>query len=342
MNNKCIAMEAMGNGESTKKRQTTFADHDDPTVIKRSNTVHRRIVYKAAAGIYGHDGTPVIDLIRLSHLERMITTGLGRPLGGVECIPTGAHILDLSSGPGDWVLDLAFDYPGLTITGIDQRESMVTYATTRLRTQHRHNASFATMDLSHPLAFPDHTFDVVTGRLLTDLLPRDAWPQMLKECLRVLKPGGTICFTETNRSGITNSNHYTQLSQTLFQALYKAGYGWASNGETLGISPTLEQLLRQAGAQNIKRQAAAINIASHSKHWSTFYHQVEIAYFHAQSLIIQTEILPLPIWMTLYQQTLLDLNQPEFWGLFDLLSIRATKPLEDRNEGYETDHNSSR
>uniref|UniRef100_UPI0035E452C3 class I SAM-dependent methyltransferase n=1 Tax=Thermogemmatispora sp. TaxID=1968838 RepID=UPI0035E452C3 len=46
------------------------------------------------------------------------------------------------------------------------------------------------------LDWPDASFDLINGRLLCGFMLPAAWPRLLAECHRLLKPGGIIRLTE--------------------------------------------------------------------------------------------------------------------------------------------------
>ncbi|GCE20642.1 hypothetical protein KDK_44420 [Dictyobacter kobayashii] len=112
-------------------------------------------------------------------------------------------MLDIACGPGGWALDLAFARPDMEVIGIDISQTMITYATASANSQDLRNISFDVMDTTQRLDFPDHSFDLVNGRLLSSFLRKDAWVGLFQECKRILRPGGVLRITETDNGGIT-------------------------------------------------------------------------------------------------------------------------------------------
>ena len=76
----------------------------------------------------------------------------------------------------------------------------IEYAHARAHTQGLDNATFIVMDVTRPLEFPDACFDLVNARLLVSVLSTEAWLPLLRECVRVTRPGGLIRLTECERS----------------------------------------------------------------------------------------------------------------------------------------------
>src|SRR6185312_15034081 len=89
------------------------------------------------------------------------------------------------------------------------------------------NASFEVMNILAPLDFSDHTFDLVNIGPSGARIPRSAWPTLLHECLRVLRPGGILRLTQTDGAGSTTSPAYERFHRLTVQALHQAGCGFS-------------------------------------------------------------------------------------------------------------------
>ena len=87
-------------------------------------------------------------------------------------------VLDLASGPGSWTLDVAQAYYPTLVTGVDASPAIVQYARAMAQVRGLDNVDFLVMNLTTPLDFPDETFDLVTGRLLTRVLGQADWPAL--------------------------------------------------------------------------------------------------------------------------------------------------------------------
>ncbi len=163
------------------------------------------------------ESTYVIDIesgaetARLMHQHRLVTGGMGGLFPEPLDVSQVQHFLDIACGPGDWVLDVAFEYPETEVIGIDLSRTMVEYARAQAGAQGLDNASFCVMDVLQPLAFPDDAFDLVNARFLCGFMPTTAWPTLIKECVRVSRPGGVICSTKAE-NGISTSPACEQIS----------------------------------------------------------------------------------------------------------------------------------
>jgi ubiquinone/menaquinone biosynthesis C-methylase UbiE len=101
------------------------------------------------------------------------------------------RILDLGCSAGVTTTALKRIYPDAEIWGIDVSSHMVRYAHLRALEQNL-DINFKQM-LAEELEFDDNCFDIVVANLLFHEVPVSISKKIIKETLRVLRPGG--CFT---------------------------------------------------------------------------------------------------------------------------------------------------
>src|SRR5256885_1849061 len=112
------------------------------------------------------------------------------------------RILDAGSGTGVWGEEMALDFPNALIVDLDlDRPSGTVRA--NLPTTPTPNHPFVQGNLLSGLPFGDHTFDFTHQRLLSVGIPQRAWPDVIRELVRVTRPGGWI---ELLESGFTLRN----------------------------------------------------------------------------------------------------------------------------------------
>lgn len=104
-------------------------------------------------------------------------------LAPLDALPSGAHVIDLGTGSGDLVRELARRRPDLRITGIDIDPAVLPKSTG--------SVNFRVMDMT-ALDFKDAVADAVISRfgLLNPTAP--AFAQSAQETARVLAPGGVL------------------------------------------------------------------------------------------------------------------------------------------------------
>jgi ubiquinone/menaquinone biosynthesis C-methylase UbiE len=153
------------------------------------NRLHNRLLWRGR----GHDVTIDGWGSRLyDRLARWLFGGFYRRIaadvGAVA--PAGGTVLDVGTGPGLLLVELAAVRPDLRITGIDLSADMVTLAQRNVRrTGHDSRVDVRQADVA-ALPFPDATFDLVVSSL-----SMHHWGSVapaVTELGRVLRAGGTL------------------------------------------------------------------------------------------------------------------------------------------------------
>lgn len=203
--------------------------------------------------VYFIDPESGAEMARLLDQDRLVTKGMGGLFSGVSDAEVSRlqRLLDIACGPGGWAQEVAFAHPDKEVVAFDISNAMIEYARVQARLQKLRNATFHVMNVLEPLSFPDESFDLVNARSIA-FMPPAAWPRLLQECLRILRPGGIIRLSEGDIP-FTNKPAYDTLWRWLSLALYKAKQTFSPNGQTLGIMPMLSYLVRQAGFQDIRQ-----------------------------------------------------------------------------------------
>src|SRR6267154_1011766 len=118
--------------------------------------------------------------------------------GATEAILESAHlrpgmrVLDLASGVGDPALSIASELaPDGRVTATDLGPGMISLAEELARKKGLTNIEFREAS-AESLPFPNEFYDVLTCRFGIMFFPD--LPKALRECLRVLKPGGRAVF----------------------------------------------------------------------------------------------------------------------------------------------------
>ncbi len=102
--------------------------------------------------------------------------------------PENATILDVGTGPGVLLMELATRRPDLRLTGVDLSADMVAAATENLA-PHKPRASARVGDATN-LPFEDNSFDLIVSSL--SLHHWDDPAAARPELARVLRPGGRV------------------------------------------------------------------------------------------------------------------------------------------------------
>lgn len=122
--------------------------------------------------------------------------------GMKSLLQQGSVVLDMGCGSGTWTMELATAYPESHFIGVDQLPLFPKDIKPK-------NCHFATCDLTCvPLPIPDASVDYIFQRDLNWALLTWQWSALIKEYMRILKPGGWIELMEMVRTheGLIYSN----------------------------------------------------------------------------------------------------------------------------------------
>lgn len=278
-----------------------------------------------AGSTYHIDTEQAAELARLMQQNRLAIEAMGGVFPEELTLPKEGRVLDLACGPGGWILEAAFLYPQADFIGVDISPSMIEYARAQAQARRLENASFLVMDVMKPLAFPDASFDVINGRLLSSFMLPMAWPELLKECWRLLKPGGVLCLTDTE-GPLTNSEATERFFALSFQALKRAGQSFSPDGRHIGITPQLAPFLRQGGFEQVRLRASALDWSSEAPAHYSFFKDVMILLEVSRPFLIHLGLATKEELERLAQQALAEMQAGDFRGLAVAVTAWGCKP----------------
>src|SRR5438552_15138321 len=132
-------------------------------------------------------GSRVYDVVMV-RLTRRLYHRVIADLAALQLVE--GKVLDVGTGPGTLVRELARSLPGLQVYGIDLSEDMIRLARAHARSEQlEERVHFESGDVAH-LPYPDQSFDVVVSTI-----SMHHWyelEQPLRELYRVLRPGGRL------------------------------------------------------------------------------------------------------------------------------------------------------
>lgn len=147
--------------------------------------MHRTHHHRNAPGAFHGRSSKVYDF-----LARRLLRGFYRRLAAdlAATVPAQAAVLDVGTGPGVLLGELARRRPDLRLTGVDLSADMIAAAERNLRT-FGDRASARVADVTE-LPFPDQSFDLIVSSL--SLHHWDHPEAAARELARVLRPGGQL------------------------------------------------------------------------------------------------------------------------------------------------------
>ncbi|ORZ03281.1 S-adenosyl-L-methionine-dependent methyltransferase [Syncephalastrum racemosum] len=180
--------------------------------------------------------------------------GKGKSLLNLE---KGAKILDIACGPGTWLMDVATEYPNCECVGVD----MVDVFPTDIRPS---NVKFQVGDVMQRLPFEDDTFDFIHVRLMLVALKKEEWEPMLREVLRVLKPGG--CAQSVEAGMLENGNAFVLKAGFAFRDMMLA------KGQHAYAASDINNLMSAAGFDVVEYERRDIVLSKRDQltrefHW---------------------------------------------------------------------------
>jgi ubiquinone/menaquinone biosynthesis C-methylase UbiE len=242
----------------------------------------------------------------------------------------GVHdILDIACGPGGWVLDVAFAHRDKRVVGVDISSSMLNYARAHAEVQGLQNATFRYMDATSALDFPDASFDFINARFIVGFMWKEAWPKLIRECMRITRPGGMIRFTETDYAvtSATNSIALSRLNRLMVRAFCRTGRSFCEDedGYQLGVTPMIRSFFEEAGYHTIREQAHGLNCSSGMYAYKSMSKNLQIAMKLVQPFLIKAGVATADELDQVYQQMLIDLLREDFHSIWYFMSTCGKK-----------------
>ncbi|CAG8533404.1 9376_t:CDS:2 [Paraglomus brasilianum] len=133
----------------------------------------------------------------------------------------GASVLDVGCGAGAWIMNMASDYPASIFVGID--------IAPLFPEDYPPNMAFLNCNIMDGLPFPDNTFDFVRQAFVIICINWRSWKEkVVKELIRVTKPGGYIEIMDIQREIVNPGIISGKIDAYLEEHFYKAGINRAS------------------------------------------------------------------------------------------------------------------
>jgi SAM-dependent methyltransferase len=280
--------------------------------------------YPREESTYVIDPESGAETARLLFQDNLLTQCLGGLFPVEIDKESEMRVLDLACGPGGWALNVAFEYPKAEVYGVDISQLFVRYAKAQAWSRRLDNVFFEVMDVLKPLDFDDESFDVVNARLLFGFMPTKAWPGLLNQCMRILRPGGLLCLTESE-TGISNGPISEQLNHIFLQAMQKAGMIFSPDARHVGITPVLSGLMRDAGFVDVRQKAEVLDYSTGSPLHDAFCENIMIGSKLAQPFMIKMGVTTQEEVDPLYEQCLLEVQDEHFRAIWYYLRAWGRK-----------------
>jgi ubiquinone/menaquinone biosynthesis C-methylase UbiE len=264
------------------------------------------------------------EMVRLIEQGKLFTEAMGGTLPEQQGLLRIHDVLDLACGPGEWGMKLAADFPHMHIAGVDLSQRMINYARIQAEADGL-NASFQVMDITKPLDFGAASFDLVNCRFILSLMKREAWPNLLAECWRILRPGGIMRVTEYE-TAVTNDPILRKQLVWWGQAWMQSGHSMSLDPYYTGVTLHMKHLMQAAGFTDGKHRPTVIDFSygqpRHKEHLENCLYALQLGadYLIKYKVANQEEI------EIALQKIRAVIGQPDFCGHWLMQTIWAYKP----------------
>jgi ubiquinone/menaquinone biosynthesis C-methylase UbiE len=269
------------------------------------------------------------DRARLLIQESLVNTCIDQTWGLLPAryVPKQeSALLDLCCGMAAYDRAVAHLRPDLAIVGIDNNKEVIHYNLNHEDTKQNPNLNFECMNILDPLSFADESFDYVHARFLVGVIPKDRWTAVLKECMRVLKPGGYIRLVECEWCWASEAPSYWRACDLMATLMYQRGRAFSQH--TMAVTPLLPYFVRAVGCDP---ESVLLRILPLDWSYGTPLHQALTDDVLMGMQILRDAILDMSKMSTgeydqLYQDVQSELNQETFRAIWPLVSVEARKP----------------
>ena len=266
-----------------------------------------------------------LGMTRLLNLDLPAIKETGQVFPKQADLSTVHSVLDVACGSGAWVITTAHAYPHIQVVGIDSSAQLVDNARTQAQATGVNNARFIRMHPLQPLDFPNDSFDLVNVRFVASFVPKETWPTLLGECLRITRRGGTVRLTESDLP-ISNSRAFEQFTGMIARALFLTQQSFSPDGVSLSITPMLSQLLRQAGYVDIQQATYAVNFSTGLDDHVEVAEDLAHTYRLVQPFLVTTGVTTQEEVSQAYQQLLAEMQAEDFSAVGFYLVVWGKKP----------------
>ena len=272
-------------------------------------------------------GDSQAEMVQLIATDQMFTKAMGGllPEQPPEAIEELHDVLDIGCGPGGWVLEMAYANANLHAVGIDISQGMIDYANTLARANGLDNAHFHVANAVDPLGFPDASFDLVNARQIEGVIPAAAWPGLLKEMVRVSRPGGIIRLTG-NEWGVTNCSAYETLQAWVIQGYVNFALNLGVDARNYGVTTMLGRYLRDVGCTNVQERPSFMDISAGAEQHQGAYKMWELALELIEPFFLAAGVTTKETLEQVKRQLSLEMGQDSFRGIIYTVTAWGKKP----------------
>ncbi|HEY7418602.1 MAG TPA: class I SAM-dependent methyltransferase [Ktedonobacteraceae bacterium] len=236
------------------------------------------------------------------------------------------RVLNIACGDGVWALDFARLYPKKHVIGIDTRERLLQMARENARVSGLKNIRFEHFQLDITLPYSDHRFDLIQTEQSTTTIFPYRWPDLLREQVRVLKPGGWIHLVAFE-FGPTSSPAVNRFMQMLREAYARLIHTEKSSKMYITAATLYASMLHKAGCQHVEYQLFPMDLGN--QYGTTGHDHLKYAILThpaVTAFLILHNVAPQEDIEALRHEALNEIEQMDFCGAGMVISAIGQKP----------------
>ncbi|EFH88871.1 class I SAM-dependent methyltransferase [Ktedonobacter racemifer] len=242
------------------------------------------------------------------------------------------RVLELGTDPhGEWLRQLASLKPTTEIIGVTSQAIYARQAAFFAAVQGCRKVSLQVCPLTRPLPFPAESMDLISGRFLHAALPEYAWPLLLDDCFRLLRPGGVLRLLECVQGASTSATAGTLCASYWHQVdrLRAAARPSLPGARTVRLSrpELLPARMEKRGFVSVEQHESLLDFSAGTPFHSTLREQADDFYQLVAPLCTRHESpLAREAYQQVYHEMQLELLEPTFRGYWHLCTIWGYKP----------------
>ncbi len=243
------------------------------------------------------------------------------------CLPVHSmeRIMDLGCGSGAWIFELSRLHPHLHIYGIESDRQALQQARIRRNQSSVRQIELREMDPLQPLSVPDNFLDLIQMRFRGRGVPPATWPTLLRECWRMLRPGGWLLLVDADYYELS-SPAFMRLYRAAMQALMQIQHTMDKSGLSFGFAQCLYGMLIEAGFEEANYETDSIDLGfmSGKPGWA-FLMKIMKFSSYVRPLIVQQNLLSAQEFDALVKQAHIELQHADLCGWGMLISAYGRK-----------------
>ncbi len=238
------------------------------------------------------------------------------------------RVLHLGCSTGEWLFDLAHLHSHLQCYGMETDEHLLREAIIRRNIGGMHRIELRKMTHWHALSAPDNYFDLIFTRYRTRSVSPHLWPQIIQECMRLLRPGGWLVIVDVDYFE-TSSPAFMALHHAAMQAMKYFQNSIDATGSSFGVTLQFYQMFQAAGLQEVRYDLDSLDFGFMSGSMGHHFMNNIMQYEQfVRPLVIQAHVLYAGEFDALVAQANVEMRARDFCGWGMLISTYGQKPAQ--------------